>query len=357
MSRVTRASNHLSSDEVLTRREQATSSWHRRAWDVVYTALVDPRIAQLIARQLGVSRAFVSRTITRYNRLGPDQFLGPGKGGRRNAYLTPEQETALLQPLLEQAAAGDLTTVAAVQDALEYHLGHSVDESTVYRLLARHTWRKVFPRPRHPKADTHRQQEWKRTLPDLVAEAVASRSPDDTRPVLLVAQDEGRFGRISEPQACWAPAPCRPVVAQQIVRQSVYVFAAVAPELGQMVSLILPSANTDMMNVFLEHVSLSLQEYFLVMQLDGARWHDSHALVVPENIRLLLQPPYSPELNPVEKIWRHVRKHTLRNTYAKTLDAVIEMLTDGLHTLGKQADVLRSLTNAPHFRMISLNAS
>lgn len=185
---------------------------------------------------------------------------------------------------------------------------------------------------------------------------MASRAPDDTRPVLVMAQDEGRFGRISKPQTCWAPHGVRPVVAQQIVRQSVYAFAAVAPAQGQLVSLILPTVNTDMMNVFLAHVATTFPEYFVVMQLDGARWHNSGTVVVPANIRLLVQPPYSPELNPVERIWKHLRKHALRNTYAKTLDEVIDLVTDGLHDLGNQPDVLRSLTKAPYFKIASLNA-
>jgi len=90
----------------------------------------------------------------------------------------------------------------------------------------------------------------------------------------------------------------RPQVAKQTVRESVYAYAAVAPELGQMTALVLPDANTQMMNLFLEQVSQEFTDYFIVMQVDRASWHRCDALVVPENIRLLLQPPYSPELNP-----------------------------------------------------------
>lgn len=65
-----------------------------------------------------------------------------------------------------------------------------------------------------------------------------------------MAQDEGRFGRISRPNRCWAPAGTRPLAPAQIVREAVYVFAAVAPALGKVCSLILPAANTEMMNLF-----------------------------------------------------------------------------------------------------------
>ena len=64
-----------------------------------------------------------------------------------------------------------------------------------------------------------------------------------------MAQDEGRFGRISRPKRCWAPPGIRPHVPSQVVRESMYVFAAVAPSLGLMTSLVLPTANTAMMNI------------------------------------------------------------------------------------------------------------
>ncbi|GHO49872.1 hypothetical protein KSX_80350 [Ktedonospora formicarum] len=64
-----------------------------------------------------------------------------------------------------------------------------------------------------------------------------------------MAQDEGRLGRISIPKRAWAPPGVRPRALQQIIRQSSYVLAAVAPEQGLMTSLILPSADTVMMNL------------------------------------------------------------------------------------------------------------
>jgi len=115
-----------------------------------------------------------------------------------------------------------------------------------------------------------------------------------------MAQDEGRFGRISRPKRCWAPPGIRPQVPAQVVRESMYVFAAAAPSLGRLVALVLPTANTAMMNHFLSHVSQTFADFFIVMQVDQAGWHRSKELVVPANIRLIEQPPYSPEVNPVK---------------------------------------------------------
>ncbi|MDP8965033.1 MAG: transposase [Cyanobacteriota bacterium] len=71
-----------------------------------------------------------------------------------------------------------------------------------------------------------------------------------------MAGDEGRFGRLGEVRSCWCPEGIRPTVAKQQVRQYVYAYAAVAPALGQMTCLILPYVNTQMMNLFLQQVSI-----------------------------------------------------------------------------------------------------
>ena len=105
--------------------------------------------------------------------------------------------------------------------------------------------------------------------------------------------------RICISRRSWAPKHIRPLIPRQIVREYTYVYAVVAPKEGKMTSLILPFADTSMMNIFLEHVSRTFSQYFLVIQVDQARWHSAKDLVVPSNIRLISQPAYSPELNQV----------------------------------------------------------
>jgi hypothetical protein len=166
-----------------------------------------------------------------------------------------------------------------------------------------------------------------------------------------MGQDEGRFGRISRPKRCWAPPGIRPQVPSQVVRESVYIFAAVAPGAGLMTSLILPSANTAMMNLFLEHVSQSFENYFIVMQVDQAGWHRSKELVVPTNIRLIEQPAYSPEVNPVEHLWEELREKYLHNRLFSSLDLLVEVLCQGLNELTDDKERLRSMMSFPHLNV------
>lgn len=166
-----------------------------------------------------------------------------------------------------------------------------------------------------------------------------------------MAQDEGCFGRISQVKRCWAPPGMRPYVLAQLVREYVYAYAAVAPALGQMVSLILPETSTAMMNLFLEQVSQTFPKHFIVMQVDQAGWHRSQELVIPSNIRLIPQPAYSPEVNPVEHVWEELREKYFHNCIFSSLDTLIDRLCQGLTDLAEDAERLRSLTGFPHLNV------
>jgi len=77
----------------------------------------------------------------------------------------------------------------------------------------------------------------------------------------------------------------------------------------------MPIFNTTAMNHHLSEISSQIAaDAHAVVILDRAGWHRSHALVVPDNITLLELPPYSPELNPVERVWHYLRSHWLANS-------------------------------------------
>ncbi len=169
--------------------------------------------------------------------------------------------------------------------------------------------------------------------------------------MLLMAEDEGRFGRIDRPRRCWAPKPLRPTVPRQVVREFVYVFAAVCAQLGRLTTLLLPMANTEMMAVFLAHVAKEFPEYFIIMLVDRAGWHTTQHLSIPENIRLLPQPARSPELNPAEHIWEEVREKTTANKSFRSLRAVEKTRCEGLTHLAADPTRVQSLTDSPYMRV------
>uniref|UniRef100_UPI00187264F1 transposase n=1 Tax=Acidithiobacillus thiooxidans TaxID=930 RepID=UPI00187264F1 len=85
-------------------------------------------------------------------------------------------------------------------------------------------------------------------------------------------------------------------------------YAAVSPQDGRMDSLVLPEVSSKCMQIFLNEVAQRYPDENILMIMDGAGWHKSHHLQLPENLRLLFLPPYSPELNPQEHLWDELRE-------------------------------------------------
>jgi hypothetical protein len=196
-------------------------------------------------------------------------------------------------------------------------------------------------------------QKNRRTLkkfPEQVSKLLATRDRHDYRPVLIMTQDEGRFGRISDPKACWVPAGIRPIVPKQIVREFLYVYAAVAPALGKMSALLLPYANTYMMNIFLRLVSQDFDEFYVVMVVDRAGWHSSSGLDIPENIEFIEQPSHSPEVNPTEHLWDEIREKDFHNTAFDSMKKLEDHLCKAIVKIQDDPTRLRSLTNFPYLR-------
>ena len=119
--------------------------------------------AQTVADAIGWSVHSVHQIQSRYFTEGSSIFDGPGRGGRRNANLSFKEEKKLLAPLLKSAEKGGVLIVSEIHKAYEGKIDKRVPPSTVYRMLARHDWRKIVPRPSHPKADIEAQETFKKT--------------------------------------------------------------------------------------------------------------------------------------------------------------------------------------------------
>jgi transposase len=116
-----------------------------------------------IARLLGWSTATVHVIHSRWAKEGDTIFELKTKGGRRNQYLSVEDEAAFLHPFLAKAEAGGVLNANEIKTAFEALVGRSVAKTTIYRMLERWGWRKIVPRPRHPKAYPAAQTAFKKT--------------------------------------------------------------------------------------------------------------------------------------------------------------------------------------------------
>ena len=202
----------------------------------------------------------------------------------------------------------------------------------------------------------HKNWRLLKKIPEIVREEVEGQIQNG-RPVRLMFQDEGRFGRINEPRRCWAPTGIRPDVHVQFVREYTYAYVAVSPHDGVMDSLILPVVNAEAMSIFLDEVAKRHPDEFIVMVMDQAGWHKAKDLVIPETICLIWQPPYSPQCNPAENIWDEIREKWFPNLVFKSMQAVKDTLVEALVTLEADHERTQSIAGFDWIVNIRLNAN
>ena len=126
------------------------------------------------------------------------------------------------------------------------------------------------------------------------------------------------------------------------IREYRYVYGAVEPLTGESCFVVMPYCNTESMNMFLEELSNTFPRDKIILVCDGAAWHKSGSLRIPENIELVFIPPYTPEMNPIEQIWKEIRKRGFKNEVFKSLQKVVDRLCDTICSLSNE--IIKSIT-------------
>jgi hypothetical protein len=192
-------------------------------------------------------------------------------------------------------------------------------------------------------------------LPGLI-DAAARDHPEAGR-VELWFMDEARVGQKGGVTHAWYQKGARPRGVRQQGFASAYLFGAVCPGRGEGVALVLPESlprtrsgvSTAAMDVFLAELARAVPAgTHAALVLDGAGWHVSEGLSVPANLTPIHPPPYSPELNPVERVWEYLRDRWLSHrVLAGGYEAVVDAACAAWNALLAEPGRLRSLTSFP----------
>ena len=133
-----------------------------------------------------------------------------------------------------------------------------------------------------------------------------------------------------------------------------YIFAAVRPATGDDVALVLPEVSTEAMQIFLDgFASWLAPDAHAVMVLDQAGWHGAKALRVPDNVTFVPLPPYSPEPNPVERIWLFLREGFLSLRTFPDYDAIVDACCQAWNQLVAEDGRIASLCNYPWIKKVA----
>jgi transposase len=164
----------------------------------------------------------------------------------------------------------------------------------------------------------------------------------------LFFQDEARIGQKGRVCHIWWKRGERPpgLVDQRYI--NAYIYAAVEPGTDNAFALILPDANSASMQAFLDDFAATIAHgEHVALVLDGAGWHSGKALRVPTNITLVPLPPYSPELNPVERVWLYLKQRFLSMRLLNDYNTILAAASKAWKRLSHQAGRLTTLTSYP----------
>jgi transposase len=115
----------------------------------------------------------------------------------------------------------------------------------------------------------------------------------------------------------------RPVGWRQTQYEYLYVFGAACPQTGQTAGLLAPYLNTNSVNAFFREFEKEISsDVHAIIIWDRAGFHTSNNVRIPANVSIINLPPYSPQLNPIEKLWQYLRKHYWSNRVHADYDAL-----------------------------------
>ena len=165
------------------------------------------------------------------------------------------------------------------------------------------------------------------------------------KPVEVWFTDEARVGQQGTITRVWAKRGSRPRAARDRRYEWSYLFGAICPERSTGAAIIMPEVNIEAMNEHLTEISRRVSVGAIaLLVLDGAGWHSSPQLKVPDNIVLLPLPPYAPELNPVENVWEFLRANFLSHCVWDTYEAILDACQNAWNKLMEMPERIASLT-------------
>lgn len=158
--------------------------------------------------------------------------------------------------------------------------------------------------------------------------------------------DESRFGTHSKIGHGWFTRGSRTQIKFSMGFKNFYVYSAVNSNSGNDFSLVMPYVDTQCMNIFLDKLAKQSPNTQYLIVMDGASWHRSYHLNIPANIEIMYLPPYSPELNPVERLWNYVKQHTIKNKFYDSLAGLERAVCDFLRQI--KSETIQSICSCSY---------
>src|SRR5215467_13971687 len=211
--------------------------------------------------------------------------------------------------------------------------------------------------PQDPTASPTEQREGaaslqKRGLAARLTE-IAQAHPEAER-FEIWSQDEARVGQKGRTGYVWWQRGETPRGPRDVGFQSAWIIGAVCPARDTGVALVMTRIDAAAMNLFLAELSQAVAPgAHGIVLMDKAGWHTASELCVPENLSLVFLPPYTPELNPIERLWLHLRDNRLSHCVFQTTEGIVDRCCEAWNWLLTETGRIRSLCSYPWLEQVS----
>lgn len=289
-----------------------------------------------ISSVLKCSEKNVYQTIKKFKSYGILNISEKPRSGRKS-FLNQGDVLELkdkINSLNSQDSQRKVIHIEIVNDIINKNKGRKFSRSGIYSFCKKKGIRKIKPRPIHVKNDPEVIEVWKKEFPKII-DKVKKEHPD--KKILLYYQDESRFGQKTITSGIWSPCGIRPEYKNQNGFLNSWIYGAINIESGKRHGLVLPTLDSENMQIFLNSFSRTIKrnEHILLI-LDGSRAHDNKKIIIPKNIALHFLPPYSPQLNPIERLWSFLKRNYLSFKLYENLDEIIHAGSEAWNQLSDE---------------------
>lgn len=300
----------------------------------------------LVLRNCGRGERCLRLWISRFNEQGIDGLIYRPRSGRPRKLSATTIQSEILPLVDDPALAGQLHwTAVKLSGWLRQEKPFDISYRTLVRYLHEHRYARRIPRPVPEPPD---RETWEKKR-EACAVQLADLLADPSARVFF--GDEAGFEGDPRPRHKWVKRGSRPTQGYYGGHLRRNVVGAVEPASGQLVSLIVAHCNTEVFQAFLDTMAGEIpaeegNKVYLV--LDNAGWHKSTCLDW-HHIEPVYLSPYSPDFNPIERLWQHVKGQAMAGFLTNDGEALTDKLLEALQNLLDAPDIIRSVCAPPSF--------
>lgn len=331
--------------EVKQRFKKEKVQWKKERLQTIMLLLESDRSYEEVAEIVGRAQSRVNEWVKQFRKGGIEQLLKRGNGGGRKPKMSIEVQRSAVEKLRE----GTFRTAGQFERWLRDEHNVSYGKGSIYYVLGKLGGRLKVPRPCHQKKDPEKEALFRITLVD---EMLALGVPKD-KEITLWVYDEMRYGLHPLVRRMWSLVGHRVIAPVNRRFKWGYLFGAVSIEGGHSEFLYADGLSKGMDAAFIKQISESDPDKDHIIIGDGAGFHhkenQENGNAVPGNVHIITLPPYSPELNPIEKLWDIV-KDGICTVNWPSLSALEAHMTEVLEELWKRQDGFSSLFTNSYLR-------